>query len=42
MKRVEGKRVRLWVLIEDIKIGMLVTHNGRSDQVRARLISCRP
>ncbi len=41
MQRVDGQHDHLWRLIEDISIGMLVTHDGEGDHLRARPMGAR-
>jgi general stress protein 26 len=42
MSHPEGKADRVWALIGDIGVAMVVTHNGRGDQLRARPMAARP
>lgn len=41
MSRPEGKIERVWALIKDIRVAMVVTHNGRGDALRARPMAAR-
>jgi general stress protein 26 len=42
MSRPEGKAERVWALVKDIAVAMVVTHNGRGDELRARPMAARP
>jgi general stress protein 26 len=42
MSRPEGKAERVWALVKDIAVAMVVTHNGRGDELRARPMRARP
>jgi hypothetical protein len=35
MSQPEGKIERVWALMQDIGVAMVVTHNGRGDNLRA-------
>jgi general stress protein 26 len=42
MPNAEEKIERVWSLIKDTRIAMVVTHNGRADELRARPMRARP
>lgn len=42
MSHLEGGADRVWALIEKIKVAMVVTHDGRGDQLRARPMAAHP
>lgn len=42
MSHPEGERGRVWSLINEIKVAMVVTHDGHGDRLRARPMAARP
>jgi general stress protein 26 len=42
MSRLEGKADRVWALVKEIGVAMVVTHNDRGDELRARPMAARP
>jgi general stress protein 26 len=42
MSHEPGKSDRVWALMQDIKIAMVVTHDGHGDHLRARPMAARP
>jgi general stress protein 26 len=42
MTHSEGSPERVWSLMQDIKVAMVVTHDGQGDRLRARPMAARP
>jgi general stress protein 26 len=42
MSRNEGNADHVWALMREIGVAMVVTHNGRGDELRARPMGARP
>jgi general stress protein 26 len=42
MAHSEGKPERVWSLMQDVKVAMVVTHDGHGDCLRARPMAARP
>lgn len=42
MSHSDGKPDRVWSLIQEIKVAMVVTHDGHGDRLRARPMAARP
>jgi general stress protein 26 len=42
MSHSEGKPDRVWSLMQDIKVAMVVTHDGHGDRLRTRPMAARP
>jgi general stress protein 26 len=42
MSGIEGKIDRVWALMQEIGVAMVVTHTGRHDELRARPMGARP
>ena len=42
MSHHEGKADRVWTLMKEIGVAMVVTHNARGDELRARPMAARP
>jgi general stress protein 26 len=42
MSHQDGKADRVWALMKEIGVAMVVTHDGRGDELRARPMAARP
>jgi general stress protein 26 len=42
MSHDQGNADRVWALMQEIGVAMVVTHNGRGDELRARPMGARP
>jgi len=42
MSHAQARIDRVWSLMNDVKVAMVVTHNGRDDQLRARPMAAHP